>query len=272
MTKEEEEKAAMKAKDDAAKADADAGEKLDKLLTGLDSMAKVCDAMNARMDAIEGKADAARKDAEEAMKKGEAKELVADKAKKDAEEAEMKEKMDKAKKDAEEEETKKAKADSDIAARIKAVEARLPLQMTDADFRARADAQAEADHVFQAFGDSAPRPLDGETTPAYRRRLATKLKVHSTTWKDVPLEAFADDASFAPVQRQIYSEAMLSSRKPSDLKDGELRAVVRNDSDTGTRRIDFVGNRSFVRDFKPAAVMRVHNGLGGFLTKGRLAH
>jgi chromosome segregation ATPase len=249
MTPEE-----MKAAEESrAKADAEAGEKLDKLLSGIDSVSK-------RLDSIEAKADAAhsRMDAMEEEETEEKK--AADKAKRDAEEeAEKKAAAEKAEAD--------KKADSvNIEERVRAeLDKRLPARLSDEDHRKLADAQAKADSVFQAFGDAAPRPLDGESLLAYRRRVATTLKSHSPAWKPVDLAAIADSVAFEVAEGQIYKDAREAARNPVDLGDNELREIVRVDSATGTRKIDFVGKHSFVRGFKAPTTARVTK----FLTSGR---
>lgn len=260
MTDEEKKAAEAKAKADAeaqAKADAEAGgDKLDKLLKGIDSLGKrfddydaKMDSLHKRMDAVEGddpdkdkpKEVAADKKKDEASEKEEmAERMKKENERKDAEEAEKKMAADKARKDAEESET---------ARKIRDIESRLPLQMNDADYRARADVQAKADAVFQAFGDAAPRPLDGETVSAYRRRMSNKLKEHSARWSKVELSAFADDNAFTVVEEQIYADAMDAALNPKDLPEGQLRSVVRRDT-TGRQITSFYGEPiAWMRDF-----------------------
>lgn len=236
-----------KAKADAMKADS---EKLDKVLASLDSMSKICDSLSKRMDAMESdpvEVAADRKDGEGEESEEEKK------AKKDAEEAEEKEKADKAKKDAEEEEEKRKADSAEVRKMIADVAAKLPKALSDADYAALADAQARADSVFNAFGQRAPRPLDGETLPAYERRLTTVLKVHSPTWKSVPLEAIADDAAFAPIQKQIYADAMEAAAHPADLGAGELREVTTTNHVTGQRMTRFLGKNTFIHAMKRPA-------------------
>ena len=245
------------------KADADAGEKLDKVLAHLDSVMSACDSLSKRMDSYEeekkAKADADEKAAEEKEKadaeSGAGKdlplddkpvELAADKAKKDAEEAEM---ADKAKKDAEEEEAK-MKADSDVARRIADLEAKLPRVMSDAEHAAMADAQARADSVFHAFGKRAPRPLDGETLPRYRRRLVTALKSHSSAWKEVDIGALVQDSAFEVAEKQVFADALVAANHPTDLADDELRMITKTDPATGQRQNTFVGRHTFINGMK----------------------
>jgi hypothetical protein len=270
----------MEEKKEEAKMDAEAGEKLDKVLAHLDAMNGRCDAIDKRLDAMgeEKKADAARKDNEgkgPGEEPGAAKELVADEAKKDSEESETaafaaraaaaKEKMarDKkaeaeARKDAEEAEKKAdaAIADSQTAraenkelrAMLEGLSARMPKQITDKDYQELAAVQHRADDVFHGFGDFAPRPLDGETPGLYRRRLTTLLKTHSPQWKDVDVQAMQDSA-FDVMERQVFADAAIAAKNP-EVPDGGLRAIPEVDPLTGRRSTKFVG-ASFIRQFKP---------------------
>ena len=266
------------------KADADAGEKLDKVLAHLDSVASMCDSMNARMDSFEeemkkGK-DSSKKDADEPdLEDGKAEEVAADKAKKDAEEEgdKTKEKKadkakkdedemmaDKAKKDAEEE-AAKAKADSaDLRKKIADLESRIPKQLSDDDFTKMADAQARADSVANAFGKKAPRPLDGENLDRYRRRLANGFKAHSTTWGKIDLNKINDAGAFEIAEGQIYDDAMVAARNPVDLEDNVLREIHYDDPATNRRTTKFVGRRTFIHGMKSPV-----RHIGGFNTTAR---
>jgi hypothetical protein len=101
-------------------------------------------------------------------------------------------------------------------------------------------AQAQADRVAQAFGDSAPRWLDGEGLLNYKRRLAGKYKQHSTTWKDADL-AKVDVSVLDQIVTQIYADAMTASVDPSRVPRGELREQIEPDR-TGRRITRFVGD------------------------------
>lgn len=235
--KEEKEEKKDTAKADAAatKADAEAGEKIDKILTCLDSFTSKLDALGSRMDAYESKKDGAeaammsdkkkkdaekaeeeegkseklpftkdskKKDAEEEVEeKGDPKELKADK-KKDAEEKEEKEEKEKEKKDA-------ARMDgelkyNELKKQLDAFEAR-SRQLSD---DAVSDAQAKADTIFSAFGDSAPRPMQNELPIEYRRRVATKLRTHSPQFKDEDIKVLAMNPKvFQIAEDQIYKDA-----------------------------------------------------------------
>jgi 8-oxo-dGTP pyrophosphatase MutT (NUDIX family) len=219
--------AKVKADAEEAKAKADADD--DRMGKFCDSVSKFMDSMSARMDAFEAKkADADVGDPEK---------LAADKARKDSEEKEAEEAKKKA--DADE----KAKADaSALAEKLADLDRRMPKERSDADFAALADAQARADGVFSAFGDSAPRPLQGETLPGYQARLAGKLKSHSKAWKDVDLSALPDPALGIAIE-QIYSDAAVAARSPVDIPVGQLRPIVTTD-ETGRRHTKFHGRPS----------------------------
>jgi hypothetical protein len=240
-------------------------EKLDKILSHLDSASEKMDAFSKRLDSIEAKADAsctrmdafekARADSEEKEKEEKAK---ADAAKKDADEKEAKAKADaeeekakadKARKDAEEEEAKKkadaARADStaDLRAQIDALTRRLPADLP-ADARQKmVGHQAKAERVAQAFGDSvgAPTFVNGESEHDYRVRLLTKYKVHSKTYKDSDLSKVQDAAIFDSVEASIYADAYAAAMHPTDIPVNVLLPRVTQDA-TGRKITSFVGS------------------------------
>lgn len=266
---EEEKKAAEEAKKkadadaaDKAKADADGGEKLDKILSHLDSMGKRMDAMEGRekerCDAEEAKADKARKDAEEEeRKKATPEQLAADRAKKDAEEVEAKKKAD-----AEEAEKKKADADARRDADIKKIAdavANTPKSMMDADYGSMADAQARADGVYQAFGNRAPPPLQGETPHAYRIRLVKAMQKHSAPWKEIDLSALPDNA-LGVAEGTIYADAVKASSSHEGVELGKLREVTRT-TPSGHRETVFYGPQTFFTQLKPLARKATRLGL-----------
>jgi 8-oxo-dGTP pyrophosphatase MutT (NUDIX family) len=273
MTPEEKAKADAEAAAAEAKKKADAeatqATNMDRLLTGMDTLMKTCDSLTTRMDSFDvkekEKADAeakAKADAEEeARKKGDPAQIAADKAKKDAdEEAEKKKKAD-----AEEEAKKKADSaaaekDKKVQDELAALWALIPADLSADDRVAMANVQERADSVFRAFGDPAPYAVRGETVPAYRRRLAAKLQVHSKAWKDVKLDAMGDDA--LPIaETQIYADAMAVALNPPDLPAGQLRQITKVDQSTGLRINEFVGSESFIAGMKAPSRLVTHIGL-----------
>jgi 8-oxo-dGTP pyrophosphatase MutT (NUDIX family) len=235
--KEEKEKADAKKKADAA---IEEDKKMDSVLSVMDAMQKRMDSWDeAEKEKEAKKADKkARKDAAKAAK-ADADKTAADaadaKAKKDAEEKEEKEKADAAK--------AKADAEGDVRKRIADVEARLPKQMTDADYQAMADAQSKADRICLMHGTRAPRPMDGENLLAYRRRLAGGLKEHSPAWKSIDLRVIADDQAFSNVENTIYADAETAGLNPVAPSEDYLREIVEQDV-TGRRISKFVGRPS----------------------------
>jgi septal ring factor EnvC (AmiA/AmiB activator) len=193
---------------------------------------------------IKAKADAQAKADAEAKAKADSEA----KAKADAE-AEEKAKADKVRADAEieariskavadamakrdsEDAEKKAKADAEAKAKADAM----------ADPAQYADAQARADTVFAMLGKSAPRPLVGETLPAYRRRLIGGLKEHSPSYKGVEVAALADEQVLAIAERTVYADAAAFANTPMSAADGGLRETKRT-SAAGHQISTFTGD------------------------------
>lgn len=237
------------------------GEKLDMILSHLDSLHKRMDAADKeradsmkRLDAACNRMDSwdkARKDAEDQDKK----ETKADAEKKEEED---KAKADAARKDAEkEEEEKKAKADAAKADAAKADAARadsadwrtqiaelakrIPTEMQEADRAKFVDVQSKAERVAQAFGDSVEkRWVHGETLPQYRVRMASKFKQHSPDWKDVDLST-VNDSALAVAEKMIYADAWQAAIHPVDVEAGTLREVTETDR-TGRKIHKFYGD------------------------------
>jgi hypothetical protein len=182
-------------------------------------------------DDTKGRKDAKKDDElpEEFKEKEKGEEKEADKRRKDEDEKKEEEiRRDKKRKD--DDDAKKADARADAVSiehlkkQVADLQAKLPKQITDEDYRSMLDMQTKADEVYSAFGGGkrAPIPLQGEAPPGYRRRLLEGLQKHSPDWKDIPLSAIADAALAAPEAR-IYADAMHVARHPPDLPEGELR-------------------------------------------------
>ena len=216
--------------EDVKKADAEGGEKLDRLLAAVDSLTK-------RMDAAEKPAS-------------EPAPVAADKKKADDDDDDDAKK----KADAEEEEKKKAdakKADDDSKRKADA-------EKEEAERPKFADCQAKADSVMSAFGDSAPRPMQGESLMAYRQRLASKLKVHSADYKDINLNAISDESLLAVAERRIYADAAGAARTSIDVPAGTLHEVKETDR-AGRIISTFRGSPdAWMRQFKSPA-RRLHS-------------
>lgn len=250
----------------AAADNANGGDPMDKVLAACDSLVKRMDALEAKFGggepapAAEGGAapppveDEANKPSpmmdgagdeypEEIKTMPEA--TAADKVRKDAAKAGWR--ADKSIRDA----AAAARADSvesRLAARLAELEARIPASLSDAEMAAMSELQARADTVYAAFGDSAPRPLQGETTLAYRRRLAKGMQAHSSAWKDVDLSSLPENV-ISVAEAAIYADAMTAARNPAGLEADQLRELKSRDV-TGRVVSTFVGEpRAWMQNF-----------------------
>jgi 8-oxo-dGTP pyrophosphatase MutT (NUDIX family) len=233
-----------------------AGEVPDKLLKCLDSI-------TSRMDAFEEKEK--EKEKERADKRARKDAKKADKAKNDAEakakaDAEAKAKADaEAKAKADADAKAKADAEAEVRGKIADMEKRLPKQMTDADYAAIADAQTAADRIYLMHGRRAPRPLDGQSLIAYRRRVANDLKEFSPPWKNIDLSVISDDAAFGNVEKTIYADAEHAGLHPPAPAADYLREIITEDM-TGRKIRTFAGRPSaWMNDF--AANKRILAGI-----------
>jgi len=211
--------------------------------------------LDARMDALEEKdrKDSAKKDEEEKSEKeepkadaedekkieekGEPKEVAADR--KDEDEKEEKSEKREDRKDAkrkDEDEDEGSMADhapisraeaAALRAQIAGMNARAPSIIADADRERFATIQESADPAFQAFGDRAPGPLEGETPTQYKRRLGAKLQSHSPKWKDARLSAVSDDAMLDTILHDVYADSITAARRGVDVPAGHLRKIER---------------------------------------------
>jgi hypothetical protein len=92
-------------------------------------------------------------------------------------------------------------------------------------------AQAKADQVYRAFGDEAPREMQGETLFDYRARLATKFQQYSK-FKDAKPGSLASCGCpnlLTALEDQIYLDASAALASGST-GNGELVAITRMDA------------------------------------------
>jgi hypothetical protein len=134
-----------------------------------------------------------------------------------------------------------ADANDEIRKAIADLEKRLPKPMADADYRAMADAQAEADKAYIVLGDHAPRPLDGETLPMYQRRLLGGVQKHSPAWSKIDLHVLADTVVSDVARPQIYADAIAAGNSADSVPIGTLRMITRKTS-SGHIENTFVGS------------------------------
>jgi hypothetical protein len=93
---------------------------------------------------------------------------------------------------------------------------------------ALAQAQSRHDAVAAMFGDRAPPPSPGETSLAYRRRLAGRLQRHSPRFEKASFAAL-DSASLGAVEDIVYADAVAASRAPAQESAGTLIEEVRRE-------------------------------------------
>lgn len=203
----------MKAADAARRNDADAGQKLDKILACFDSMSN-------RLDAIE-MADKARKDAEEETKKAFADKARVDRARIDAEEREQFKRDDAehcAKDDADEEEAKKkfmeggdneeVAADKARKDRKDAMKARKDAAEEEGKKKVEEEARADAQKGLPTLAEF----------NALKQQLASVIALHAPVSED-------DRQAFAAAQARADSVYMgLSKRAPQAMTGESLSA------------------------------------------------
>jgi hypothetical protein len=245
-------------KKEELRGDAEAGQKLDKLLSYCDSLSSRLDGITKRLDDDDARRrkddddakkrnddddDAARKrhdalkhrkdagenltEEEEKELKGESKEVVADKKgkKDDDDDAKGKKDDDDDSKRAKDDDDgrKDSRSDSEIRSLVaSAVNDVLPKPLTDAEIDELAAVQSRADAVLAQHGKHAPRPLLGDTPLAYARRMVDLLKPYSKRWAAIPLTGM-DATALAAVEAQVYADAAEAARDPAAVPPGQLR-------------------------------------------------
>ncbi len=133
-------------------------------------------------------------------------------------------------------------SDPALAKRLDQLEKLIPAELPEEDRQRFITAQQSAEPLAQAFGDSAgaPRWLNGETVPEYRRRLIDPYKKHSRAWRDVDLNGLPDQA-LDEVEKQIRADALQAATHPANMPVGMLREIQSRDQ-TGRTITRFVGS------------------------------
>jgi hypothetical protein len=129
-----------------------------------------------------------------------------------------------------------------------------------------AAAQIKANRVANAYGDSAPPPLAGESLLDYRARLASVYKKFSRSFKDSDLHKIGDPSAMSGIEDAIYNDAMAEARHPTaaSLKPGQLRAVGTQDASGRTITKYYGDIAAFMDQFNPP-----HRYITRFMTNGR---
>lgn len=128
------------------------------------------------------------------------------------------------------------------------------------------DARVKADSAYSACGKTSPRPFDGESSLAYRKRALSAMQKYSPEYKDVQIRNIADAATLAMAEKTIYADAVEAIKKDRQNTKGHLYEVIKTDA--ANRQIKtFEGDpNAWLSAFKmpPRAVVK-------FNTNGRMA-
>lgn len=226
----------------------EANDKLDKILSHLDSLHSKHDALMAKHDALHARHDALEGKHEELSKRFDA--FLPSAGKREANITPE----DEAAERREREELER----TDAARRLQK-----DAEHEQADLPNFVDAQRRADTIAQAFGDSggAPRWLAGESLADYRRRLLSKYKSYSADWKDVDL-ANLHESALGIAEAKIYADAAREAQHPTDLGPGKLREV---------RSRDAYG-RTFTKFYGDPAVAYAPFSFNGLIRRGRIVN
>lgn len=160
-------------------------------------------------------------------------------------------------------EGRNAQARADQASYLRSREHLLDVQATARQYQARAD------EALSSWGMRAPAFVAGESLGDYSRRLARLAQRQLPAdheLRGIRLKALADDV-FAPFEPQIYAACKEAGNRPDSAAPGEMRMVERIDPGNGQKIIEFVGQRSFVHDFKaPVRYVRGFRTDQGYIT------
>lgn len=150
-------------------------------------------------------------------------------------------------------------ADDGSKARLDAVESELAqlkansARQDNAEEAAKfAAAQGRADAVEQAYGDNAPRPLQGDTEISYRQRLLSRQINRSSRWngKAAEVAKITDGGMLAVIEEQVYADSMKAAVQCVGLE-GDALMPYKVNTGTGHEVIQFRGKQSFVTGFAP---------------------
>jgi hypothetical protein len=133
------------------------------------------------------------------------------------------------------------------------------------DAERRREIQARYADSFSAFGTLVPPPLDNERPGRYRQRLFDSLQHKLPPNHDLAMVR-SDELSSAPARRNfeqmLLEAAVAEGDKPSFAnlpRDGSMVTRVRTDPDSGHKRTEYYGRRSFIHDLsmEPKRVVRI---------------
>src|SRR5262245_25886090 len=146
----------------------------------------------------------------------------------------------------ERQERRDAQHRADAAAHLHSRDHLLEVQATARAYQQRADS------AFEPWNMRAPPLMAGESLDGYRRRLAKLAKKQlpdDHQLRGVTINKLEDD-TFAAFEPQFFAACKEAGTRPDSAPLGRLREITRVDPANGQKFIDFVGERSFVWDFK----------------------
>ena len=208
------------------------GDRLDKILNHLGALHQGMTELAARCDALEGKRGAADSDGDDqeeglpsdGSQEGDPRPLMADSQRRTC-------------RDSDQGNSKRTPLLAQRDGDEKPIDATLESRAAAAEFQSRADS------AFQSFSvaDSAPRWLQGESLTGYKQRLLSKLKTHSSGWRDVNLYNIRERAALDTAADMIFADSIAYAKSPSSVPEGRLRQVIETDA-TGRKISRFYGD------------------------------
>ena len=111
--------------------------------------------------------------------------------------------------------------------------------------------QADYDPLFRAHRPTgAPPPLERESEPAYRRRLAEALQQHAPNCKDFNIR-HSTGTAFDVLERQIKADAQKEALHPTQIPEGTLKERISYDQ-AGRPSYTYYGSpRAWMDHFAP---------------------
>jgi hypothetical protein len=208
---------------------------MDKLSKRMDDMMTAYDGLNKRFDAMDAKHRAdSKKEPEEDPEEDRKDAKREDAKRKDGEEKPEEDPEDAKRKDAKRKDGERVQSeepDLNLSGKIAEMQRKLDAFSAEPDFEDSAklaDAQHRADLALQSLGERIERPLLGERSEGYRRRVLARLKKYSPKLKEIPLHGLTG-AAFDAIENTIYADAQLASRSDAVRTVGRLIPIVTRD-------------------------------------------
>jgi 8-oxo-dGTP pyrophosphatase MutT (NUDIX family) len=140
----------------------------------------------------------------------------------------------------------KARMDA-LESEVTELRKKLPTEMTDEEKAKLIEAQAKADRADSARGDSAPRPLAGDTAVSYTHRQLARHINHSPRWKDKAssVAQINDPALLGTIADEVYADSVAASRSCEGIPEDKVIPI--KSMNGGCETTTFLGKSSFVK-------------------------